>query len=307
MAAMVADMDEGIGVVVLINGYVQSYGAPDVAMHMLRLLRAGLSNQVLPGAPVATDPASVDNAAEYAGSYRSGDDRLVLSVQGGRLTLNWRGSEVVLQRRGEDSFYVPQADMEHFLLEFGRDDGRVVEAFHGPDWFVGEGYASQESFDYPPEWESFAGHYRTYNYGLTNFRIVLRKGVLQLMYPGGGHDPLIPLGAGLFRIGEDPRSPETMRFDSMASGQTLRAIYSGCPTTTVLTHRKSGTTRNVGQIRAGTCPPSAGCGPPQGCHRCWRRPTCSGRPTPGIRLWRPFLSRGSREESPTTPGGPPWW
>ena len=229
MAAMVADMDEGIGVVVLINGYVQSYGAPDVAMHMLRLLRAGLSNQVLPGAPVATDPASVDNAAEYAGSYRSGDDRLVLSAQGGRLTLNWRGSEVVLQRRGEDSFYVPQADMEHFLLEFGRDDGRVVEAFHGPDWFVGEGYASQESFDYPPEWESFAGHYRTYNYGLTNFRIVLRKGVLQLMYPGGGHDPLIPLGAGLFRIGEDPRSPETMRFDSMASGQTLRAIYSGCP------------------------------------------------------------------------------
>ena len=50
-----------------------------------------------------------------------------------------------------------------------------------------------------------------------------------LIYPSGDHDPLVPLGDDLFRIGDDPRSPETIRFDAVASGQALRAIYSGCP------------------------------------------------------------------------------
>ena len=235
VSGMIADLDGNIGVVVLINGYVQSYGAMDMAMHMLSLLRAGLSRRELPSSPPTVAPEKVGNAEEYAGTYGSGEDRLVLTASRDRLTLHWHGAEVVLQGRGEDRFYVPHPDLEHFLLEFerklefGRKDGRVVEAFHGPRWYVGDGFAGPTSFDHPAEWESLAGHYRTYNFGLTNFRVVVRKGSLLLLYPAGGHEPLIPLGDGLFRIGDDPRSPETMRFDSVASGQALRAIYSGCP------------------------------------------------------------------------------
>ena len=33
----------------------------------------------------------------------------------------------------------------------------------------------------------------------------------------------------LFRIGDDQRSPETLRFDAVVGGQALRAVYSGCP------------------------------------------------------------------------------
>ena len=229
VAGVIADLDDGIGVVVLINGYVESYGSIEMAMHLLRLLRAGLDQQEMDPPPPVVDPASVSNAADYAGSYSGGGDRLVLTAPGGRLALQWRGQDVVLQRRGEDRFYVPHPDLELFLLEFGRDGDRVVEVFHGPDWYAGEGYSGPRSFDYPEEWESFLGHYRTYNFSLTNFRIVLRKGTLVLVYPSGGNEPLEPLEEGLFRIGEDPRSPETLRFDAVASGKALRATYSGCP------------------------------------------------------------------------------
>ena len=229
VAAAIADLDEGIGVVVLVNGYVESYGSVGMALHLLRLLRAGLRQQEIPPPPAVGDPASVSNADEYAGSYTSGGDTLVLTARRGQLALEHHGQDVVLQRRGEDSFYLPHPDLEHFLLEFGRDGNRVVEIFHGPSWYVAEDYSGPTSFDYPGEWESFPGHYRAYNFGLTNFRIVLRKGGLLLVYPTGGHAPLAPLGDGLFRIGEDPRSPETLRFDSVASGRALRANYSGCP------------------------------------------------------------------------------
>ena len=229
VAAMIADLDDGIGVVVLVNGYVQSYGAMEIAMHMLRLLRAGLSRQEMPPPPAVADPESISNAADYAGAYSAGEDRLAITAHGEGLSLRWRGLDVVLQRRGEDSFYLPHPDLERYLLEFGRNGERVVEVFHGPDWYVGEGYSGPGSFDHPAEWETFPGHYRTYNFGLTNFRIVLRKGSLLLVYPTGGHEPLVPLGDSLFRIGEDPRSPETIRFDAVASGRALRATYSGCP------------------------------------------------------------------------------
>ena len=229
VSGMISDLDDGIGVVVLVNGYVESYGAIGMTMHILRLLRAGLSGQELPPPLPAINPELVSNAADYAGPYSADGERLVVAAEGERLTLQRRGVDVVLQQRGGDSFYVPHPDLEHFLLEFGREGDRVVEVFHGPDWYVGEGYSGPERFDFPGDWESFLGHYRTYNFGLTNFRVVLRKGTLLLVYPTGGHEPLIPLGDALFRIGEDPRSPETIRFDSVASGRALRAVYSGCP------------------------------------------------------------------------------
>ncbi len=229
VAAMIADLEDGIGVVVLVNGCVQSYGAIDMAMHMLRLLRAGLHREELPAHPPAADPQSVSNAADYAGTYSAGENRLVIAANGESLSLQWSGLDISLQRRGEDSFYVPHTDWERYLLEFGRDGSRVVEAFYGPDWYLGEGYTGPCSFDYPAEWESYTGHYRTYNFGLTNFRIVLRKGALLLLYPNGDHDPLVPIGDGRFRIWEAPRSPETIHFDAVASGRALRVTYSGCP------------------------------------------------------------------------------
>ena len=229
VSAMIADVDEGIGVVVLINGLVQSFGAANMALHMLAVLRAGINGQEMPAHPAATDGKAVSNAAEYEGTYTSGDNSLVVTTQGEGLSLRYRDEDVPLERYGEDSFYVSHPDLEHYLLEFGREGQQVVEIFHGPGWYVRERYSGPRHFDYPAEWDSYCGHYRTYNFGLTNFRVAVRKGILLLLYPGGGHAPLAPLEGSLFRIGNDHSSPETIGFDAVASGRALRAVYSGCP------------------------------------------------------------------------------
>ncbi len=229
VAAMIADLDDGIGLVVLINGIAESYGAVPMALQLLSILRMGLSAQEIPPARTAVDPAYVGNAADYAGTYRSEENSWVFTARRGNLVLEWSGEEIMLQKRGEDTFYAPHPDLEVFLLEFERDGDQVVEVFHGTDCYAVEGYAPVDDFQYPEEWDSFTGHYRTYNFGLTNFRIVVRKGRLLLVYPAGSHEVLAPMAYGAFRIGEDPRSPETISFDSVASGQALRAVYSGCP------------------------------------------------------------------------------
>ena len=233
VSAMIADLDDEIGVVVLINGLVQSFGAANMALHMLSVLRAGSSGRELPAHPEPPDWKAVSNAAEYEGTYNSAststDERLVITARDGGLLLHRQGEDVALERYGEDSFYVAHPGLEQFLLEFGREGEQVVEAFHGPGWYVRDGYSGPRHFDHPAEWNSYCGHYRTYNFGLTNFRIAVRKGALLLLYPTGGHAPLIPLEDGLFRIGDDPSSPETLRFDAVASGRVLRAVYSGCP------------------------------------------------------------------------------
>lgn len=229
VSAMIADQDNGIGVVVLVNGWVRSYGAADMAMHLLKILRAGLHGNKLPEPVPDADPDYIKNASDYVGTYGSGENLLTVVSDGDRLNLQWDGQECSLQRRGEDAFYAPHPHWERYLLEFGRSGGRVVEAFHGPDWYPAGSYSGPASFEYPESWKSYPGHYRAYNFGLTNFRVVLRKGELLLIYPSGDHDPLLPMGDGRFRIGSDLRSPETLCFDSLASGRTLRAIYSGCP------------------------------------------------------------------------------
>lgn len=228
VAAMIADMDAEIGITVLINGIAESFAAVPLTLHLLSILRAGLDDGAMPSMRSMQEMLAVENASTYVGTYWSGEGRLVVAAMDDRLVLQLDGEEVELQRRGEDTFYAPHPEMDLFLLEFERDGNRAVELFHGPDRYVAEGYPSQE-FQYPEEWDAFAGHYRTYNFGLTNFRIIVRKGRLLLVYPGGGHEVLQPMDGGGFRVGEDPRSPETVSFDSVASGQALRAVYSGCP------------------------------------------------------------------------------
>ena len=157
-----------------------------MALHLLELLRAGLRQQEL--APSVRPFPTLRQSAmpqTIRAAYICGDKRL--GSHRARATGSpcmWRGQEVALERRGEDELLRSLTlTWSSFHLEFGRDEGRVVEVFHGPDWYVGEGYSGPGTFDYPEEWERYLGHYRTYNFGLTNFRIVLRKGALLLMYP----------------------------------------------------------------------------------------------------------------------------
>lgn len=229
LSTIIADMTDGLGVVVLVNGNVESYGAFGITTHLLKILRAGLHGEEIPPPPLVADPTLLNNAADYAGTYCGGQQTLTFTSHGGRLLLKYDGHDIAIEARGNDSFYVGHPDLEHFLLEFARDGGKVVEVAHGADWYVADGYNGPRNFDYPEDWDRYPGHYRAYNPGLSNFRIVLRNCNLLLISPTGDKESLVPVDDGLFRIGEDQRSPETLRFDAVVGGQALRAVYSGCP------------------------------------------------------------------------------
>jgi D-alanyl-D-alanine carboxypeptidase len=223
-AAILADLDDGLGAVVLANGP----GEPGaIASYALKLLRAAHHGEGLPPQP-AVDPTPIANAADYGGRYTSRSRTFALEAKDERLTMRYGTESLSLESRSKDCFYVLHPDFDRFLLRFGREQGRVVEAFHGPDWYVSEAYAGPENPDHPEEWDAYAGHYRSHNPWHTNFRVVLRKGSLLLVEPWGEEEVLVPVESSIFRPGEDEHSPERLRFDTILDGQAIRANLSGC-------------------------------------------------------------------------------
>jgi CubicO group peptidase (beta-lactamase class C family) len=225
-SAMLCDMDNGFGIIVLTNGpYLDTVKLADYA---LKLLRAAQLDEELPDLPPVNDPWQIENAADYAGEYRSGDDTLHLTAEDGYLLLHTGDEPIPLAPRLSDTFYVQHPAFDHFLLRFGRENGQVVEAFYGPVHYLREGYSPNSRFDYPTQWNAYVGHYRSYNPWHTNFRIFIRKG--RLIYSAGVEEtPLVPLADGVFRPDDDPRSPERVCFDTIVDGQALRAFFSTCP------------------------------------------------------------------------------
>jgi D-alanyl-D-alanine carboxypeptidase len=225
---MQGDLDNGIGVCVLIN-QTNVYG---VTNPLLRLFRATQRGDNLPPVPPPAAPTSVENADQFVGIYHSDDQTLELTTDGEHLFLHHRGERLALETRGDDSFFVPppapHPDFALFPLRFGRIERQVVEAYQGPSWYRSERYSGQTSFDPPGDWNAFVGHYRSNNPWRTNFRVVLRKGALWLIDPNGDETALVPLGDNRFRVGAEAHLPERLSFDSVVMGQALSANFDGC-------------------------------------------------------------------------------
>lgn len=220
---MLGDLDNGLGVFASVNA---SSGVPyDLAVFTLKLLRAALHKQEIPPLPIIPNLTKVENAADYAGTYKAGEQEMKLVDAGEQLILHYESDRIILERREPDSFYVNHPDAL-FLLSFRRQENQVVEAFYGSDWYVNEHYTGPTTFDYPQEWEAYCGHYRSHNPWFTNFRIILRKGVLVLLYPSGGGQRLIPLSNSIFQVSD--HSPERICFDTIIDGQALCVSLSGC-------------------------------------------------------------------------------
>ena len=224
-SAILADMDDDLGIVVLTDGPGEPGG---IARSALRLLCSFLHKQEPPALIPVPDPTQVENGIDYAGTYRAGPKTFNLVVAGGRLIMQYGDETIALERRGPDCFYVPLRDFALFLLRFGREEGQVVEAFHGPDRYTGERYIGPSRFDYPLEWEAYTGHYRSHNPWYPNFRVVLRKGALVLISLNGDEAPMVPLDKGVFRVGKEEQSPERIRFDTVLNGRALHARLSCC-------------------------------------------------------------------------------
>jgi hypothetical protein len=196
-----------------------------VTKYALELLSAERAGRELPAMPEAPPPADeVKNAADYAGTYTSpGGKTLTLAAEGARLVLVHAGRRVALERSGgPDSFIVKHPEFELFRLVFAREDGAVVEAAHGADWYAGARYAGPRSFEHPKEWEGFAGRYRHDSPWYGSTRVVLRKGRLWL----DGEQPLEHAGGNTFRTGPEDTSPERVTFEAVTGGRAMRMNFS---------------------------------------------------------------------------------
>jgi D-alanyl-D-alanine carboxypeptidase len=224
-SAMQVDLDAGFGAFASVNASLAGYRPNPVVAYALAALRADRDGRPFPPMPEPDDPYKQPNAAEYAGTYNAPDGRkLVLAAEGDLLRLTQAGERIPLERLAPDTFFVSHPDFALFGLGFGRDEkGAIVEASYGPDWYAGESYAGPHTFETPAGWQAFAGHYRNDSPWEGSARIVLRNGRLW----AGGDTPLVPLGADLFRIGDEDHSPDRVRFGSVVNGRALVATFNG--------------------------------------------------------------------------------
>lgn len=218
-----ADITAGVGAFASVNANLRGYRPVVVTKYAVDLLNAALASKPLPDAPTPPPaPDEINNAADYVGTYTSPDGRkLILTAEGKKLVLSHGNAKIVLERGGRDLFIVKHADFDRFLLGFARNNEKVVEAYHGSDWYPGESYSGPRTFETPKNWAGFVGHY--YNdspwYGDTH--VVLRKGQLYL----DGVQLLNPSEGGRFSLGEE--SPDWVSFESIINGRAMRVSYSG--------------------------------------------------------------------------------
>ncbi len=244
---LLADLDAGLGIIALNN----SLNSPEDLANLAWVhLVAYLDGKEIPEVPPA-NPYAVKNIDDYVARFRCGEKEFLIFSQGELLYLEFKGDSVLLEPTAPDVFLVPHPAFELFLLYFKREqppafppppgDGEelkdnkgtgveesfITSAFHGPDVYLREGCSIAPAPSYPPGWDAYPGHYRTFSPWYPNIRVVLRKGTLILIEPNGEEHALHPLEPGRFRMDDDPRSPEFMAFDLLIDGKAQQAILSG--------------------------------------------------------------------------------
>jgi CubicO group peptidase (beta-lactamase class C family) len=228
LAGVQADAEAGVGAVVLQNG---------VGTNPMELARTavGIVREGRAPAPRRGGTATADGG--LAGVYEpddGGSGAIELIAREDGLTLRVDGREIALQELDDDLFLVPDAAFDRSALHVERPPAGVPELWHGDRRYVRPEAEPRRLAEPSAELRTIAGHYRSHNPWTTNFRVVLRGDRPWLVFsaaPDGFADeqPLVPSPDGSFRVGLDPGNPESLRFDTVLGGRTLRALLSGWP------------------------------------------------------------------------------
>lgn len=205
-------------------------GIPDVPLiteWLVKVLAALVKQEDLP-ALEAPAPSLIENAENYIGTYHSHDQQISITAEDQQLSLVYNGTMIPLMPQAPDHFLCLHPNFERFLLNFERnEDGAVVAVTHGESLYVPAGKDVVLSREYPPIWEAYRGHYRSYNPWNPAFRVLLRDGKLYIQF-GGSEESLTSIGDHAFRVG-DEKSPERLSFDWLLDGKTLQARFNCAP------------------------------------------------------------------------------
>lgn len=222
-ASILADLDSGLGVVVLCNGRSDPNIISRFALSLLNSHFGGENSQE----DCDYDLFHVANAQEYQGRYTNTNHSFLLMPSENHLYIEINDQSALLQPHSEDSFVVPLTGFDRFPLQIMREHGEIVEAFYGAERYLRDGENQESNFDFPAEWSAYPGYYRTYNPWLPSINIIQQKSELVLFELNGEYHPLYPLEPGFFRVGVDTRSPEYVRFDVIINGKAQFVEFSG--------------------------------------------------------------------------------
>jgi CubicO group peptidase (beta-lactamase class C family) len=225
ISEILADMDDGLGVVTLNNSRVDSN---NIAVNTLTMLNAAVRGKRLTSLPAPRDSFHVKNASDYVGEYgRLDEKRVSFRSRRDRLYLIEGKKTIPLEQRDKDTFLADHSDYHLFLFKFGRKADKVVEVSHGVDWYHKDSYKGRRVLSHPRSWNPYPGHYRSHNPWTSNFRVVLREGALVLIQHDGKEEPIVALEDGTFRVGADKRCPERIEFSAIFKGKAMVAVLSG--------------------------------------------------------------------------------
>lgn len=230
MSSMMVNVDAGVGAFASINAQ-QGYRPNAVVEYAIQLMRAHRQRKALPPMPPSQPPTAIENAADYAGTFQSGDGRkLEFAGEPDKLFLLHAGQRVALEKAGAaDRFLALDAKFGRFPLVFGRKQpgageqpAAVVEVSWGGDWYTNASYNGPKKFDYPRQWDSYVGHYRNENPWIGSTRVVILKG--KLMLDGA---TALEADGEIFRLRSEPGNTEWIRFGQVVNGKCMRLKLSG--------------------------------------------------------------------------------
>ena len=209
------DLDSGVAAFASINA-MQGYRPVPVTQFAVQVMNAKAQNKKVPDAPPLPDPA-IKDAQDYAGVYTSAaGKRLEVVAEGERLMLRAGSETIPLEHAGGDVFLPGAPVWEQFPVIFSRSEKRqVVELAHGSEWYMNANYSAELSFPEAAELQAYSGYYQDASAWSGSVRVVVRKGKLW----ADGVTQLQPIGNALFRVGEEPYSPDTAQFYYMVDGK----------------------------------------------------------------------------------------
>jgi len=185
-ADLLADLDSGLGVVVLTNGPSDSM---KISRYALALLNADFRGHDLPE-PEDVDPHHIKDAETYLGTYRCGGKSFMLTPQANHVILEFETGSVLLQPHPQDSFLTDLPGFDVFPLQIKRKNNHVVEAFYGSERYLRGPDSAEQPYEIPAEWLAYRGYYRTDIPWNTGVRVVRQQDALVLFELNGGCEPL---------------------------------------------------------------------------------------------------------------------